>query len=53
MHKSGATVIRGGESGIDYAAQLHRSMPKIGSTRKSLVHVDLDCLDLSVGHANE
>ena len=49
---AGAHCIFGGRDGIDYAALLRKRLVSQSPDKRSVVHVDLDCLDPQVGHAN-
>ncbi|MEG3089369.1 arginase family protein [Sphingomonas sp. PB4P5] len=46
----GIRAVYGGSSGIDFAGELNSCLKTIPS--KVLIHLDLDCLDTSVGQAN-
>lgn len=50
---AGAFCIFGGEENINYADQLRKRLVSRGKEKKSVVHLDLDAMDPSVGHAND
>lgn len=51
--ESGAHCIFGGRDDIDYASKLANHLQTLPETDRSLIHIDLDVLDPSVGHAND